>query len=82
MLYYSNVQGLFVQKIFEAYNQTIINFISLKNENKNSEDDSDDSNNLQEPHSSDDDVTVDGVFLRITKKTCMQQLFRLFSWNM
>ena len=29
---------------------------------KNSEDDSDDSDNIQEPHNSDDDVTVDGDF--------------------
>ena len=55
-------------KCFEAYDQTIINFISLTNE-KNSEDDSDDFDDLQEPRDSDDDVTVDGdFFLRITKK--------------
>ena len=48
--------------------KTIINFISLTDE-KNSEDDSDDSENLQEPHYSDDDETVDGYYfvLRITK---------------
>ena len=50
------------KKCFEAYDQTIIKFTSLTNENKNSEDDSDDSDNLQEPHDSDDDVTVDGYF--------------------
>ena len=50
------------KKCFEAYDQTIINFISLTNENKNSEDDSDDSEDLQESHDSDDDVTVDGYY--------------------
>ena len=55
-------------KCFEAYDKTIINFISLKNENKNSGDDSNDSEDLQEPPDSDDDVTVEGYyFLRITK---------------
>ena len=48
------------RKFFEAYDQTIINFISLTNENKSCEDNSDDSENLQEPHNSDDDVTFDG----------------------
>ena len=48
------------KKWFEEYDQNIINFISLTNENKNNEDDSDDSDNIQEPHDSDDDVTVDG----------------------
>ena len=48
------------KKYFESHDQTIISFISIKNETKNSEDDSDDSDNLQEPHDSDDDVTVDG----------------------
>ena len=41
--------------------QSLILFI-LKIENKDSEDNSDDSGNLQEPHDSDDDVTVDGDF--------------------
>ena len=50
------------KKLFEAYDQTIINFISLTNVNKNSEDDSGDDGNLQELHDSDDYVTVDGVF--------------------
>ena len=50
----------FCNKCFEAYNQTIINFISLTIENKTSKDDSDDYNGLQEPHYSDDDVTVYG----------------------
>ena len=49
-------------KYFEAYDQTIINFISLTNEHENSKDDSDDSKDLQEPHDSDDDVTVDRDF--------------------
>ena len=39
-----------------------MNFISVKNENQNSKDDSDDSNDLQEPHDLDDDVTVDGDY--------------------
>ena len=58
------------KKCFEAYYQTIINFISLKNENENSEDDSNDAYNLQEPHDSDDDVTIDGdlLFMIITRK--------------
>ena len=47
------------KKFFEAYDQTLISFISITNENKNSEDDSDD---IQEPHDSDDDVTVDGDY--------------------
>ena len=50
------------KQFFVANDQTIIYFISLTNENKNSEDDSDDSENLQEPHNSDDDVTVDGYY--------------------
>ena len=50
------------KKWFEAYVQKIINSVSLKNENKNSEDDSGDSDNLQEHHDSDDDGTVDGDF--------------------
>ena len=52
----------FFKKCFEACDQTVINFISLTNENKNSEDDSEDDEDLQEPHDSDDDVTVDGYF--------------------
>ena len=64
------------KKYFEAYDQTIFNFISLKNENRNSEDDSDNFRNLQEPHDSDDDVTVDGFFFKNNKKICMHQLFR------
>ena len=56
------MQDVLCKKFLEAYDQTIINFISLTNENKNSEDDSDDSGYLQEPHDSDDDVTVDGDF--------------------
>ena len=56
-------------RCFEACDKTIIIFISLTNENKNSEENSDNSNDLQEPHDSDDDVTVDGdFFLRIKKK--------------
>ena len=47
------------KKCFEAYDQTIINFIYLKNENKNSEDYYDNSEYLQKSHYSDDDVTVD-----------------------
>ena len=50
------------KKWFEAYDQTIIYSFYITNENKNSEDDSDDSGDLQEPHDSDDDVTVDGDF--------------------
>ena len=38
-----------------------MNFIYITNE-KNCKDDSDDSNDLQEPHNSDDDVTVDGHY--------------------
>ena len=48
------------KKCLEAYNETIINFIYLTKENKNSKDDSDDYENLQEPHYWDDDVSVDG----------------------
>ena len=47
---------------FEAYDQIIYSFISLTNENKNCKEDSHDSNNLQEPHDSDDNVTADGDF--------------------
>ena len=43
--------NIFLSKeFFEAYDKTIINFISLTNENKNGEDDFNDSKNLQEPH--------------------------------
>ena len=56
------MQYLFFKKCFEACDQTVINFISLTNENKSSEDDSEDDEDLQEPHDSDDDVTVDGDF--------------------
>ena len=56
------------KKCFEAYDQTIINLISHTNENKNSEDNSDDSDYLQEPHYSDDDVTVDGDFSKNNQK--------------
>ena len=52
----------FCKKKFQAYDQTIIDFISLKNENKDSKDNSVNSNNLQEPHDSDDDVTIYGDF--------------------
>ena len=42
--------------------------ISLTNENKNSKDHYKDSDNLEEPHDSDDDVIVGGdLFLGITK---------------
>ena len=59
-------------KCFEAYDQTILNFISLTNVNKNSENDSNDSDNLQEPHDSNDYVTVDvDYFFLITTKTIM-----------
>ena len=54
------MQFFLCKKFFQAYDQTIINFISLTNENKNSEDYYDDSGDLQEPHDSDDDVIVDG----------------------
>ena len=50
------------KKLFEAYDQKIINFISLTNKNKNSKDDSDNSDDIKEPHDSDDDVTVDGYY--------------------
>ena len=46
----------------------IINIISLTNE-KNSEDNFGNDDYLQEPHDSDNDMTIDGYFfLRITKK--------------
>ena len=51
------------KKYFEAYDQTVINFISLTNENKYSKDNSYDYENLQEPHDSDDDMTVDRDFV-------------------
>ena len=45
---------------------------------KNSEDDFDDSENLQEPHHSDDDVTVDGdFFLRITKTIMYAEMIQI-----
>ena len=50
------------KKLFESYDQTLINFISIINENENSEDNSNDDNGLQEPHVSDDDVPVDEYF--------------------
>ena len=56
------MKDLFVQEMLWSILSKTINFISLTNEHKNSEDYSDDSNNLQEPHDSDDDVTVDGDF--------------------
>ena len=49
------------KKCLEEYYQKIINSISVTSE-INSKDNSDDSNNLQEPRDSDYDVTVDGVF--------------------
>ena len=55
-------------KCFEAYDQKIINFISLTNENKNSEDNSNDSDDLQEPHDSDDDVTVEGYLFSMNNQ--------------
>ena len=57
------------KKFFEAYDQTILNFISLKNENENYEDNDDD---LQEPHDSYDDVAVDGDFFpRNNQNNCV-----------
>ena len=50
------------KKYFAAYDQTIINFISPTDENKNSEDNSNDSDDLQEPHDSDDNGTVDRYY--------------------
>ena len=46
---------------------------------KNSEDDSDDSGDLQEPHDSDDDVTVDGdsFFLRTTKTIMYAEIIQM-----
>ena len=49
---------------FESYDQKIIYLISLTNENENCEDYSDNDDDTQEPHDSDDDVTVDGDFFR------------------
>ena len=48
------------KKCFEAYDQTIIYFIYLTNENETSEDNFENDENLQETYYSDDDVTVDG----------------------
>ena len=50
------------KKCFEACYQTIFNLISIANENKNSKENSDDSDDLQKTHDSDDDVTVDGDY--------------------
>ena len=62
------MQDFLCKKCFEAFDQKIINLISLTNENKNSVEDSNDDDDLQEPHDSYYGVTVDGVFfLRITK---------------
>ena len=53
----------FCKKCLEEYDQTIINFISLTNENEDSEDDYDNGNDLQETHYLYDDMTVDGIVL-------------------
>ena len=50
------------KKCFEEYDQTNISFISLTNENKNSKDDYDNDDGLQETQDSDDNVTVDGGY--------------------
>ena len=62
------------KKCFEAYDQTIIYFISPINKNKSSEDDSDDSEDIQQPHDSDDDGTVDGDYF--SKNYQNNHLFR------
>ena len=56
------MQGFLCEKYFEEYDQIIITLIPVTNEKENSEDDSDDDGNIQEPHDLDDDVTVDGYF--------------------
>ena len=65
---YQHARFICAKQFFESYDQTITNFISLTNENKNIKDDSNYSNYLQEPHDSDYDVTVDrDFFLGINK---------------
>ena len=59
----------FCKKFFEAYDKTIINFISITNENEDSKVNFVYDKHLQEPHDSDGDVIVEGYFnfLIITK---------------
>ena len=47
------------KKCFKAYDQNIINYISLTDENENCNNNSEDDNDLQEPYDKDDDVNVD-----------------------
>ena len=47
------------KKCFEAHDQKIINLIYLTNENENNEDNFGNDEYIQEPHDSDNDVTVD-----------------------
>ena len=56
------------KKCFKAYDQNIINFISLTGENKNSDGNSYDDDYLQEPHDSDDDVTVNGDLISLNNR--------------
>ena len=62
------MQGFLCEKYFEEYDQIIITFIPVSNEKENSEDDSEDDGNIQEPYDLDDDVTVDGYFLNINNQ--------------
>ena len=64
----------FCKKSFEAHYQTIIDFIYLT-KNKDSKEDYDDSDNLEEPHGSNDDVTVDGDY-HFSKNNQNNHLFR------
>ena len=69
---------------FEAYDKTIINFISITNENEDSKVNSIYDKDLQEPHDSDGDVIVDGYFysLKVTKTNhaCSNDLYN-FLWG-